>query len=188
MVKQYQDTGYNTTATAPTLFEYDTFGNQVKKTLALNDAPSQFNSPVLNISYATEMLDDGIYKVLTQTRYNAEGSAVSKTNKVLISCLSSMVSKNISVDARGNSSISWSIFSLPSTIKSFNTTPTSEVTAETITVDGLTIYQKDLTGVSSSLQVQTITNVAGETEINYQVYRYFMQDGLKTMHVNGQEI
>ena len=186
IVKQYQDTGYNTTATAPTLFEYDAFGNQVKKMLALNDAPSQFNSPVLDISYATEMLDDGIYKVLTQTRYNAEGSAVSKTNKVLISCLSSMVSKNISVDARGNSSISWSIFSLPGIIKSFNTTPTSEVTAETITVDGLTIYQKDLTGVSSSLQVQTITNVAGETEINYQVYRHFMQDGLKTMHVNGR--
>ena len=44
LVKQYQDTGWNTDKTAPILYEYDSFGNQVKQTLALVDTPTKDNS------------------------------------------------------------------------------------------------------------------------------------------------
>ncbi len=36
LTKQYQDTGSGTESTAPTLYEYDAFGNMVKQTLALS--------------------------------------------------------------------------------------------------------------------------------------------------------
>ena len=39
LTKQYQDTGSNTAATAPTLYEYDSLGNVTKQTLALSDPP-----------------------------------------------------------------------------------------------------------------------------------------------------
>ncbi len=41
LTKQYQDTGSGTESTAPTLYEYDAFGNMVKQTLALAATPHQ---------------------------------------------------------------------------------------------------------------------------------------------------
>ena len=83
LVKQYQDTGWNTDKTAPTLYEYDSFGNQVKQTLAQADSPTKDNSPVSEVAYSVESADDGVYSVTTQTRYNAEGTALNSTQKQL---------------------------------------------------------------------------------------------------------
>ena len=76
LVKQYQDTGWNTAKTAATLYEYDSFGNQVKQTLALADSPTKDNSPVSEVAYSVESAEDGMYSVTTQTHYNAEGTAL----------------------------------------------------------------------------------------------------------------
>ena len=54
MVKQYQNTGEDSENTAPTLFEYDSFGNQVKQTLALSDTPIKDNSPIAEMVYSVE--------------------------------------------------------------------------------------------------------------------------------------
>ena len=54
MVKQYQDTGWNTTKTAPTLYEYDAFGNMVKQTISLSDTPTKDNSPVVEMAHGIE--------------------------------------------------------------------------------------------------------------------------------------
>ncbi|MDO5465199.1 MAG: sugar-binding protein, partial [Akkermansia sp.] len=81
MVKQYQNTGEDTENTAPTLFEYDSFGNQEKQTLALEDTPTKDNSPVDEMIYSVESAEDGVYSVTTQTRYNAAGEPLSATQK-----------------------------------------------------------------------------------------------------------
>ena len=148
LVKQYQDTGWNTDKTAPTLYEYDSFGNQVKQTLALNDTPTKDNSPVAEIVHSVESADDGVYSVTTQTRYNAEGTALTTTQKQLISQLSAILaSKSISTDVRGNSSVSWAEYTAPTKVTSFDNIPTSEITAESIAIDGFTITQKDHVGI-----------------------------------------
>ncbi len=88
LTKQYQDTGSNTTPTAATLYEYDSFGNVTKQTLALSDTPTIANSPIVEISYGVETTDDGVFQVTTQTRYNAQGEPLTSTQKQLISELS----------------------------------------------------------------------------------------------------
>ena len=148
LVKQYQDTGWNTAKTAPTLFEYDSFGNVSKQTLALTDAPTKDNSPVVEIAHSVESAEDGVYSVNMQTRYNAEGEPLVTTQKQLISQLSAtLASKNIAVDERGNSRTDWSVYTAPSKVTSYSTVPTSNITAESISIDNFTLSQKDYAGI-----------------------------------------
>ena len=168
MVKQYQDTGWNSTPTAPTLYEYDVFGKAVKQTLALTDTPNKENSPMVELSHAVESLEDGVFSVITQTRYNAEGAALNTTQKHLISQLSAtMASKSVSIDMRGNSSINWSEYTAAAKVTSFSNITTSEITAEAINVDGFTISQKDHAGIittasrSYTATGMTMVNVDG---------------------------
>ena len=101
LTKQYQDTGWNTAKTAPTLYEYDSFGNVVKQTTALSDTPTKDNSPVVELTYSVESTDEGVFSVTTNTRYNAEGNPLVSMHKSLISYLSNAVeSKNITIDER----------------------------------------------------------------------------------------
>ena len=75
IVRTGRDTGSGADAVsmAPTLYEYDAFGNLVKQTLACDDEPSVLNSPVREYAYGVENTEDGVYTVTMQTRYNAEG-------------------------------------------------------------------------------------------------------------------
>ena len=152
MVKSYQDTGWNTAKTAPTLYEYDSFGNMVKQTLALSNTPTKDNSPVNEMAYSVESAEDGVYSVTTQTRYNAEGTALNTTRKQLISRLSgTLAGKSISTDVRGNSSVNWSEYTAPTKVTSFSTIPTSNITAESISIDGFTLSQKDHAGIITTV-------------------------------------
>ncbi|MBQ8900349.1 MAG: hypothetical protein IJY72_05285, partial [Akkermansia sp.] len=81
LIKQYQDTGWNTAKTAATLYEYDSFGNVTKQTLALSSTPTKDNSPVVEMAYSVESAEDGVYSVTTQTRYNAVGTALTSSQK-----------------------------------------------------------------------------------------------------------
>ncbi len=148
MVKQYQNTGEDSENTAPTLLEYNSFGKQVKQTLALVDRPTKDNSPVDEMAYSVESAEDDVYSVITQTRYNAAGEPLRATQKHLISQLSAtLASKSISTDVRGNSSVNWSEYTAPTKVSSFSTIPTSNITAESISIDGFTISQKDHAGI-----------------------------------------
>lgn len=112
MVKLYQNTGEDSENTAPTLFEYDKFGNQVKQTLALSATPTKDNSPVTEIAYSVEFAEDGVYSVTTQTRYNAEGQPLTSTQKQLISQLShTLENKSVFVSERGLTSFRWTEYS-----------------------------------------------------------------------------
>ena len=162
LVKQYQDTGWNTAKTAATLYEYDSFGNQVKQTLALVDTPTKDNSPVDEMTYSVESAEDGVYSVTTQTRYNAEGAALNSTQKLLISQLSAtLASKSINIDVRGNSSVNWSEYTAPAKMTSYSSIPTSNITAESTSIDGFTLSQKDHAGIiTSSSRSYTATGIA----------------------------
>ena len=149
LVKQYQDTGWNTAKTAATLYEYDCFSNVNKQTLALTDTPTKDNSPVVEMTYSVESAEDGVYSVTTQTRYNAAGEPLNIKQKQLISQLSeTLASKSINIDLRGNSSVNWSEYTAPTIVTNFSRTPTSEITAEEINVDGFTILRKDHAGIT----------------------------------------
>ncbi len=187
MVKQYQDTGWNTEKTAATLYEYDSFGNQVKQTLALSDTPTKDNSPVVEMAHGAEAMDDGIYSVTTQTRYNAEGAALNSTQNQLISQLSpTLASKSISTDVRGNSSMNWSEYTAPSKVTSFSSIPTSGIVAEVVTVDGLTLSQKDHAGITTGLAVQSITVEVENKTITLYMYRRYTASGLEVKQRDGR--
>ena len=151
LVKQYRDTGWNTAKTAATLYEYDSFGNICKQTLALAVTPTKDNSPVVEMAHSVESAEDGVFRVTTQTRYNTLGEPLSTVQKQLISQLSATLeSKSISIDERGNSATEWSEFSAPSKVTSFSTVPTSNITAESVSIDGFTIHQKDYAGITTT--------------------------------------
>ena len=148
LVKQYQDTGWNTAKTAATLYEYDCFGNVSKQTLALADSPTKNNSPVVEMAHSVEAAEDGVFSVTTQTRYNAAGEPLNAMQKQLISQLSdTLASKSISTDVRGNSSVNWTEYTAPSKQTSFSTVPTSNITAESVSIDGFTVSKKDHAGI-----------------------------------------
>ena len=148
LVKQYQDTGFNTTSTAPTLYEYDSMGNVAKKTLALSDTPTKEDSPIVELTYSVESQDDGIYSITTQTRYNAAGQPLSSIQKQLISQLSiTLENKMISVNERGLTSTNWTGYNDGTKRIHYSTVPTSNITAETVMEDDFALMQKDTAGI-----------------------------------------
>ena len=162
LVKQYQDTGWNTEKTAVKLYEYDSFGNVSKKTLALSDTPTKDNSPVVEMSYSVEAAEGGVFSVTTQTRYNAAGEPINTAQKQLISQLSeTLASKSISIDERGNIATEWREFTAPSKVTNYSTVPTSEIVAETVSVDDFTLSRKDYAGITTSAsRSYTATGIA----------------------------
>ena len=73
---------------APTLWEYDDFGNKVKETWKLADPATVSNSRITTWSYGVEQAQDGVYRVVTATRNNGQGTTYGETQKTLVSSLS----------------------------------------------------------------------------------------------------
>ena len=83
-------------------------GNVVKQTLALAETPTPENAPITETVYGTEALEDGVYSVITTTRYNAAAQPLNSTQKQLISQLSPKVeSKSMTISERGLTSVQW---------------------------------------------------------------------------------
>jgi len=151
LTKQYQDTGSNTATTAPTLYEYDSFGNITKQTLALSATPTKDNPPLVEIAYSVESTDEGVFSVTTNTRYNAESEPLTTVQKSLISSFSdTLESKNLTIDERNLTSTQWVEYHAGTKRKSYNSLPTSNITAEAVSVDGFTLSQKDNAGVTTT--------------------------------------
>ncbi len=171
LTEQYQDAGWNTTPTAATLFEYDTMGNVSKKTLALAEAPDETNSPTEVYAYGAESLEDGIYSVLTRTRFNASGSPLISLQKQMISSLSSSIeSKSISVSERNLTSAQWSVYNAATKRTRYTSLPSSDITAEAVTVDGFVVPQSDNAGVTTTAgRTLSVTDAA---TVNNGTYSY----------------
>ena len=149
LVKQWQSSGE--VAMAPTLYEYDPFGNITKQTLALTDEPNSSNSPISEFSYTLESSDEGVFSCTMQTRYNAADQLLNSIQKQLISKLSpSIAEKVISVNERGLTSAEWMVYNDGTKRTRYSSIPTSNITAETVIVDGFAFSQKDTAGIITS--------------------------------------
>ena len=144
----------------------------VKQTLALTDTPTPQNSPITELSYSVESTDEGVFSVTTNTRYNAEGNPLVSMQKSLISHLSNAVeSKNLTIDERNLTSTQWVEYHVGTKRKTYNSLPTSNITAETVSVDGFALSQTDNAGVTTitgrsytaSGMIQTRTDGRGNT-------------------------
>ena len=169
------------------MYEYDSFGNVVKQTTALSDTPTKDNSPMVEFDYTVESLDDGVYSVSSRASYNAEGQPINSSRKQLISQISAILaSKSISIDVRGNSSKNWSLYSASAKVTCYSTIPTSNITAEVVSVDGMPISQKNHVGITTGLEVQSFTTVVNDKTITSSMYRRYTATGLEVKQYDGR--
>ena len=105
----------------------------------------------------------------------------------MISDLSAtLASKSISTDVRGNVSMNWAEYTSPAKVTGFSSVPESNITAEVMTVDGLTISQTDNAGITSGLVVQDITTVVDGTEQTTSLYRRHTATGMEIRQRDGR--
>lgn len=148
---------------APGLYEYDDFGNLVKTTLKLAEAPTPANSLITEYAYSREQRADGVYRIITTTNYNSQGDSFAQRTAALLSAISaSLAQKSITTDPRGNDTVQWTEYTAPSKRTAKTQTPTSSIVAETVVVDGYALSRKDHAGiVTTSSRSYTAT---GRTE------------------------
>ena len=154
LIKEQTDTGSDTSAMAPTLWEYDSFGNKSQETLLLaatEEEASTTNSRITEWSYGAEATDEGVFRLVTTHSHNAQGEELSETQKTLVSALSALLqSKVVTIDPRGNTSVQWSEYGEGACRTQKSTHPTSDITAQTVEVDEFTIRQQDHAGITST--------------------------------------
>lgn len=150
LIRTQRDSGTHKAAVsmAPTLYEYDSFGNVTKQTLALVEDSGPTNSPVQKYSYSVENTDEGVFQVTVMTRYNAQGAPLTSTRKQLISRMSPMlVSKSVSINGRNLTSSAWEEYAENTKRIQKSVVPDSNITAEAVIVDGIVLSQKNHAGV-----------------------------------------
>ena len=151
LTKTQTDAGNAATTMAPTLWEYDDFGNRTKETWKLADPATVSNSRITTWSYGVEQAEDGVYRIVTATRNNGQGTTYTETQKTLLSSLSSTLeSKVISIDPRGNISTQWSEYGTGALRTQKSSIPTSNITATATVIDGFTTSQTDYAGITST--------------------------------------
>ncbi|MCI9266875.1 MAG: RHS repeat protein, partial [Akkermansia muciniphila] len=163
LTKTQTDAGNAATTMAPTLWEYDAFGNRTKETWKLADPATVSNSRITAWSYGAEQAQDGVYRIVTATRNNSRGTTYDETQKTLASSLSpTLESKVISIDPRGNASEQWSEYGPGAVRTQKSSIPTSDITAAATVIDGFIISQTDHAGVTA-----THTRAYTETGVIY---------------------
>lgn len=149
LVKQWQSSGGVTMA--PTLYEYDSFGDLTKQTLALTDEPNSSNSPIKEFAYTLESTNEGVFFGCIQTKYNASGNAITTSQKQLISQMSANIEeKVINIDERGLLSTDWIEYNTLTKRTHFSVVPTSVYTAQTVSIDGFICSQSDTFGITTT--------------------------------------
>ena len=138
---------------APTLYEYDAFGNEIKETWKLEATPNLSNSRITTYSYAVERKEDGVYRITLTTKNNGKGTTYQEKIEKLISRFSSVQeSKILSTDGRGNVMTAWTEYGTGTERLQKSSVSTSTVMAITKTVDGFTVSQTDYEGITTSQQ------------------------------------
>ena len=151
LTKTQTDAGNAATTMAPTLWEYDAFGNMVKETWKLADPATVSNSRITTWNYGAEQAQDGVYRVTTTTKNNGQGTTYDETQKTLVSSLSpTLESKTVSIDPRGNTSEQWSEYGAGALRTQKSSIPTSDITAVATVIDGFTTSQTDHAGIITS--------------------------------------
>lgn len=161
ITREQVDAGNAATTMAPTLREYDGFGNVVKETWKLEDSPTLANSRITTWEYGVEQGQDGAYRFMTVIRNNGNGATYKETEKSLISSLSAALeSKTLSIDPRGNTITQWTEYAGSAIRNRKGIIPSSTVTAISHTVDGFVTSAVNNAGVTT-----TVTRTYTETGI-----------------------
>jgi len=114
--------------------------------------PMMSDFPMTESTPGVESLADGVYGTTTTTRYNAAGQPLSSVQKQLISELSpTLESKSFFVSERGLTSSQWTVYSGGTKRAQYSTVPGSSITAETVTVSGVALSQKDTAGITTTV-------------------------------------
>lgn len=151
IVKTEVDAGTPATAMAPTLKEYDAFGNVTKETWKLDENPDTSNSSITTYAYAMEQENDGVYQVTTTSRNNSQATAYDVVEKVLVSSLSATLeSKTVSIDPRGQETVSWTEYDGATKRAGKSKIPGCETAASFVIIDGITTTQTDHAGVTTT--------------------------------------
>ena len=153
LIRTWRDAGTQegAAAMAPTLYEYDAFGNMTRETLALAEQPAPDNSPIREYAFSVENAEDGVYLVTTQIRYNAQGEPLTSARKELISELSGVLeTKTVIVDERGLTAAEWTEYAENTERIQKSVIPSSSVTAQTVAADGLMLSQQNHAGITET--------------------------------------
>ena len=165
LIKEQTDAGNAATTMAPTLWEYDAFGNRTKEIWKFADPSTVSNSRITTWSYGAEQAEDGVYRTVTTTKNNGQGTTYTETQKTLVSSLSpTLESKTVSIDPRGNISTQWSEYGAGAVRTQKSSIPTSNITATVTVIDDFTTTQTDHVGITS-----TQTRAYAETGIIYAI-------------------
>ena len=163
LIRTWRNTGTQegAVAMAPTLYEYDAFGNMTRETLALAEQPAPDNSPIREYAFSVENAEDGVYLVTTQTRYHADGHPLVSVRKRLLSELSEVLeTKTINIDERGLTSAEWTEYAENTKRIQKSVIPSSSVTAQTVAADGLMLSQQNHAGITeTAARAYTATGV-----------------------------
>lgn len=136
---------------APTLYDYDSFGNMVKKAWKLVEEPTPANSTVTEYAYACEQKEDGVYRVKTVVKYNSYGLTYSQSTARLVSFLAPVLAeKTISSDTRGNEIPEWTEYTGPGKQTIKKQVPDSVVIAEVLVIDGYEVSKKDFANITTT--------------------------------------
>ena len=139
------------TSMAPVLYDYDDFGNLVKTTLKLAEAPTPANSRVTEYAYSREQRADGVYRIIAITSYTAEGTPVVHKQATLLSSTSgTLASKSIATDPRNHDIVEWTEYGGASLRLQKKTVPGVERAALTRIVDGFTTAVTGFDGATAS--------------------------------------
>ena len=138
---------------APTLTDYNELGQAVKQTVLLDELhPNDTTrNRISESSSCYRVREDGVYQVQTSTTCNADGFPLTQTTENMVSRLSAVLeNKSITTDVYGQQSIQWTEYTSPTRRTWFSRIPTSEITAESLVVDGFETSQTDHAGIRSS--------------------------------------
>ncbi len=138
---------------ASTVTVYNELGHAVRRTVQLDDLhpddPSR--NRVSENSSCYRLREDGVYQVQTSTTCNADGFPLTQTTENMVSRLSAVLeNKSITTDVYGQQNIQWTEYTSPTRRTWFSRIPTSEITAESLVVDGFETSQTDHAGIRSS--------------------------------------
>ncbi len=153
LIRTWRDAGTQegAVAMAPTLYEYDAFGNMTRETLALAEQPAPDNSPIREYAFSVENAEDGVYLVTTQTRYHADGHPLVSVRKQLLSELSGVLeTKAVIIDERGLTAAEWTEYAENTKRIQKSVIPSSSVTAQTVAADGLMLSQQNHAGITET--------------------------------------
>ncbi|WP_354833796.1 RHS repeat-associated core domain-containing protein [Akkermansia muciniphila] len=140
---------------APTVTVYNELGQAVRRTVLLDTLHSEDTSKnrISETSSCFRVREDGVYQVQASTTYNADGLPLTQTTENMVSQLNPLLeNKSITTDVYGQQSVQWTEYTAPTKHTQFSRIPTSEITAESLVVDGFEISQTNHAGIHSSQQ------------------------------------